>query len=153
MKGSLFPAIRHTMTERAPARVDVEMWRVVHGSYGMGSGSDRRRSWAAVTRSMILIGPPHRGQLQTPGAGSGAGTGSTLDPSGAALGSIGAPSNWKQTGNNPARRRLARKPKWRMRTKPFGSRCSRKRRRNSSTGRVMRRFLFLCAESRQRNVT
>jgi hypothetical protein len=30
---------------------------------------------------------------------------------------------------------LARKPKWRMRTKPLGSRCRRKRRRNSSSAR------------------
>ena len=29
--------------------------------------------------------------------------------------------------------RLARKPKWRMRTKPLGSVCNRKRRRNSSS--------------------
>jgi hypothetical protein len=101
MKWWLFPAIRHTMTERAPARVDVEMGTVVHGSYGMGSGSDRRRSWAAVTRSMTLMGPPHRGQFQTPGVGSGAGTGSTLDPSGAASVSMGAPSNWKQTATWP----------------------------------------------------
>ena len=34
-----------------------------------------------------------------------------------------------------ARRRLARKPKFRMRTKPLGSRCNRKRCRNSSRER------------------
>jgi nucleoside transporter len=38
-------------------------------------------------------------------------------------------------GRSVARRRLARKPKWRMRTKPLGSRCNRKRRRNSSRDR------------------
>jgi DNA-binding NarL/FixJ family response regulator len=43
---------------------------------------------------------------------------------------------------DPARRRLARKPKWRMRTKPRGSRCSRKRRRNSFTGSVISFFLL-----------
>ena len=34
-----------------------------------------------------------------------------------------------------------------------GSRCSRNCRRNSSAIRLIRRFLFLCAESRQRKVT
>ena len=43
------------------------------------------------------------------------------------------PSSWKQSGRSVARLRLARKPKLRMRTKPGGSRWSRKRRRNSST--------------------
>ncbi len=41
------------------------------------------------------------------------------------------------SGGRVERRRLARKPKWRMRTKPLGSRCSRKRRKNSSSDRVM----------------
>src|SRR6202041_1735784 len=52
------------------------------------------------------------------------------------------PSSRKHSGNSVARFRLARKPKLRMRTKPGGSRWSRKRRRNSSTGRVMSRFLL-----------
>ena len=39
-------------------------------------------------------------------------------------------------------RRLARKPKFRMRTKSRGSRWSKKRRKNSSTGRVISRFLL-----------
>ena len=51
-------------------------------------------------------------------------------------------SSWKQRGRSVARCRLARKPKLRMRTKPRGSKCSRKRRRNSSTERVISRFLF-----------
>ncbi len=51
-------------------------------------------------------------------------------------------SNRKQSGRSSARRRLARNPKLRMRTKPRGSRWSRKRRRNSSTGRVISRFLL-----------
>ena len=51
------------------------------------------------------------------------------------------PSSRKHSGNRVARLRLARKPKLRMRTKPGGSRWSRKRRRNSSTARVMSRLL------------
>src|SRR6266571_1805325 len=43
----------------------------------------------------------------------------------------------KHSGNSEARLRLARKPKWRMRTKLLGSRWSRKRRRNSSRARVI----------------
>jgi hypothetical protein len=41
--------------------------------------------------------------------------------------------------------RMARKPKLRMRMKPGGSRCRRKWRRNSSTGRDMRRGNALCS--------
>ena len=48
---------------------------------------------------------------------------------------------------------LARKPKLRMRTKPSGRRCNRKRRKNSSRDRVSNFCSLLCAESRQRNVT
>src|SRR5450759_4603984 len=62
-------------------------------------------------------------------------------------------SSWKQSGRSVARCRLARKPKLRMRTKPRGSRWSRKRRRNSSTARVMSLFLLPWVESRQRKVT
>src|SRR2546427_8483875 len=52
-------------------------------------------------------------------------------------------SKRKQSGKSIARCRLARKPKLRMRVKPRGSRCKRKRRRNSSTGRVMSRAMLL----------
>src|ERR1039457_4320858 len=62
-------------------------------------------------------------------------------------------SSRKQSGKSVARFRLARNPKLRMRTNPGGNRWSRKRRRNSSTPRVMSRFLLPCAESRQRKVT
>src|SRR5712664_3303220 len=40
-----------------------------------------------------------------------------------------------------------------MRTKPWGSRCNRKWRKNSSTDRGSNFCSLLCAESRQRNVT
>src|SRR5215813_10718176 len=49
-----------------------------------------------------------------------------------------ASSDWKQSGKVVARLRLARKPKLRIRTKPLGSRCNRKRRKKSSRGRVNR---------------
>ena len=62
-------------------------------------------------------------------------------------------SRWKHSGRREARLRLARNPKLRMRTKPGGNRWSRKRRRNSSTVRVMILFVLPCAESRQRKVT
>src|SRR5260370_11609901 len=41
-------------------------------------------------------------------------------------------NRWKQSGRSVARRRLARKPKLRMRTKPRGSRWRRNRRRNKN---------------------
>src|SRR5258708_4173263 len=40
-----------------------------------------------------------------------------------------------------------------MRTKPWGSRCNRKRRKNSSSEKGMSFWSLLWAESRQRNVT
>ena len=53
------------------------------------------------------------------------------------LGCGAALSSWKQSGKVVARLRLARKPKFRIRTKPSGSRCNRKRRKNSSSDRVI----------------
>ena len=52
-----------------------------------------------------------------------------------------------------ARLRLAKKPKLRMRTKPCGRMCSKKRHRNSSTDRGSNFCLLWSAESRQRKVT
>ena len=43
-------------------------------------------------------------------------------------------SRRKQSGSEARRRRCARNPKWRMRTNPGGSACSRNQRRNSLTG-------------------
>ena len=51
------------------------------------------------------------------------------------------------------RRRLAKKPKLRMRTKPFGRMCSKKRLKNSSSARGNNFCLLWSAESRQRKVT
>ena len=101
------------------------------------------------------MGPPHWGQdhvevegwrVEQPSSSPGrsSGTGGK---------SAGRPRNWKQSGKRAARRRWARKPKWRMRTKPGGSTWSRKRRKNSSTARVIRRCWLPCAESLQRKVT
>ena len=59
----------------------------------------------------------------------------------------------KQSGKRVERRRLARKPKWRIGTKPLGRRCRRKRRKNSSNDRVMSFCWLWSAESRQRKVT
>src|SRR5277367_5773588 len=91
--------------------------------------------------------PPQTGQFQTGSVRSVDG-----DAGGAAIFSELARS-LKHSGNRVARLRLARNPKLRMRTKPGGSRWSRKRRRNSSTVRVMSRFLLPWAESRHRKVT
>ena len=59
----------------------------------------------------------------------------------------------QEMGKVVARLRLARKPKLRMRTKPLGSRCNRKRRKKSSSGRVSSFCSLWWAESRQRKVT
>ena len=92
--------------------------------------------------------PPQTGQFQREWIGSVDGDAS------AAADIFSEPlRKWKQRGRSEARLRLARKPKLRMRTKPRGNRCRRKRRRNSSTGRLMTRFLLAWAESRQRKLT
>jgi len=65
-----------------------------------------------VNRSTTTIGPPHLGQRH----------------SGCAVGEVESffgEVAWKavkQSGKSEARLRLARKPKWRMRMKPLGSR-------------------------------
>jgi hypothetical protein len=104
------------------------------------------RSWIseAVSLSTTIIGPPHLGQDQR-----------SLGPAVEASCSVcGAPpSSWKESGKVVARLRLARKPKLRMRTKPSGSRCNRKRRKNSSRDRVSNFCSLLWAESRQRKIT
>jgi len=48
-----------------------------------------------------------------------------------------APINSLHSGNNAALRRFAMYPKKRMRTKPWGRTCNKKRRRNSSTDTVI----------------
>jgi hypothetical protein len=119
----------------------------VHAAHRSGLGGERSRSCAAASRSTTCIVPPHAGQFQRK-------CGWSMEGDVAGVGMLSEPrSSWKQSGRRVARFRLARKPKLRMRTKPRGSRWSRKRRRNSSTARVMILFLLPCAESRQRKVT
>ena len=84
------------------------------------------RSWisTAVSLSMTCIGPPHFGQNQR--------SLESLLPARSCSVCGADPSKRKQSGRGLARRRLAKKPKFRMPTKPWGSTCNRKRRRNSS---------------------
>ena len=128
---------------------------VLHENLAEERGGERKHISAAVSRSRMIIGPPHWGQdhvgvegcrVEQPSSSPGCG-------SGTAGKSVGRPRNWKQSGKRAARRRWARKPKWRMRTKPGGRTWSRKRRKNSSTARVIRRCWLPCAESLQRKVT
>ena len=57
--------------------------------------------------------------------------------------SCAAPNNWKHRGKVVRRRRQARKPKCRIRTKPCGRICSRKRHKNLSCDKVVS-FCSLC---------
>lgn len=127
--------------ERASARDVVEPEKMFHESLALEKGGERRHISAAVSRSRTIIGPPHWGQDHKEIEGSRVAGLSSPSGAGPAVAgrSGGCPANWKQRGKRAARRRGARKPKWRMRTKPGGSTCSRKRRKNSSTGRVIRR--------------
>ena len=111
------------------------------------AGGERRRACDGVSRQSRTMGPPHCGHTQIGRATSG-----TVVAAAGAAGGLACNSS-KQRGSRVARRRWAKKPKCRIRTKPLGRTCKKKRRRNSSTRSRIRRFLFLCAESRQRNVT
>ena len=79
---------------------------------------------------MTAIGPPHLGQRQR-------GFDSWVAEVSGSVGDGTVASAAKHSGSSVERRRLARKPKWRIRTKPLGSRCNRKRRRNSSSEMVI----------------
>ena len=125
-------------------RNTVSNWRKSFHAAALTTGGERSWISAAVSLSTTIIGPPHLGQDQR-----------SLGPAVETACSVGgaAPSSWKQSGKVVARLRLARKPKFRMRTKPSGSRCNRNRRKNSSSDRVSNFCSLWWAESRQRNVT
>src|ERR1700737_1117381 len=107
----------------------VSCWKEsFHAAAAARAGGERSWISAAVSLSMTNIGPPHLGQSR----GMLGSLGGKSPPSDC----CGQPSKGKESGNRVARRRLARKPKLRMRTKAFGSTCKRKRRRNLSTVRV-----------------
>src|SRR5437016_1309714 len=138
-------AARHRGTERYGAgRNAPSNWRESLHAAALTTGGERSWISAAVSLSTIIIGPPHLGQDQR-----------SLGPEVETSWSVGgaALSSWKQSGKVVARLRLARKPKFRMRTKPSGSRCNRKRRKNSSSDRGSDLCSLWWAESRQRNVT
>ena len=123
-------------------------WRMRgHAAAVTGIGGERRRIWAAVNLSTTIMGAPHLGQSQRGDGCLAAETAGSICDCGT------RPSNCRQSGSRVERRRLARKPKLRMRTKPLGSRCSRKRDKNSSSDKVISFCSLLWTESRQRKVT
>jgi hypothetical protein len=85
---------------------------VLHENLGEERGGERKHI-SAVSRSRMIIGPPHWGHdqvevegclIEQPSSSPGGGPG-------AAGKSVGRPRNWKQRGKSVARRRWARKPK------------------------------------------
>ena len=139
--------MRQGFALRADERESIQMGDNVHAAHMAVFGGERSNSWAAEIGSMMSMVPPQSGQRQFEHCSVAE---PTLD--GVAC-SVERGNSSKQMGSRLARRRLARKPKLRMRRKPRGSRCSRKRRRNSSTGKVISFFLLPWAESRQGKVT
>src|SRR5215475_15975306 len=83
---------------------------------------------AGESRSTTIIGVEQIGHRKDARAG---GDGSK------ALASVGCGNSCRANRSRAARLGPARNPKERMRTKPRGSVCSRKRRRNSSAERVI----------------
>src|SRR3989449_11111152 len=121
---------RHTRTGAAKQASFSGWGRRFHAATVTRSGEERSWIWAAVSLSTTIIGAPQLGQSQRGLDSRG------VDVSGSVWGGT-APSAAQHSGRRVERRRLARKPKWRMRTKPLGSRCNRKRRRNSSSDTVI----------------
>jgi hypothetical protein len=111
--------------QKHAANSRLEMW--IHAVHRPELGGDLRRTCAAESRSTTCMVPPQRGHFGSELEGAGGGV------AGGAVGGGVSSSKRKQSGRNFARRLFARKPKLRMRMKPFGKRWSRKRRRNSST--------------------
>ena len=115
-------------------------WRV-HAATLFCCGGERGRSWTEENRSTTRMVPLQSGHLGRVADGL-----SSWVVASALVRSAVLLSSLKQSGRSFARWRFARNPKLRMRTKPRGTRWSRKRRRNSSAGRLMTR-LRLCARS------
>src|SRR5258708_18418395 len=115
----------------ARKRAECWSWREQFHAAELIRGGERSWVWAAVSRSMTFIGPPHLGQRYRSRASSVEEVCSSLSAS------CAAPNNSKHRGNVAERRRQARKPKCRIRTKPCGSRCSRKRRKNLSCDKAV----------------
>ncbi len=88
----------------------------------------------AVNRSTTRIAPPQTGHCQTA---------VLLLADDTTVGGTGA-NNLRHSGNNSLRRRVASQPKQRMRGRPLGRTCCKKRSRRSSSVRVMARHLPSC---------
>jgi len=92
-----------------------------------GTGSieiDRKKSWLLVRRAMMSMRFPQTGQRDWVVIWG-------------SLAQVAPPSRIRQRESASPRLRLAKNPKWRMRTKPLGRTWIRNRRRNSSAETVM----------------
>ena len=72
------------------------------------------------------------------GAAGGGSRDTSADTTAADVSGEATLSNWRQRSSCARRWQLAPKPKWRIRTNPLGSTCSKNRRRNSTAGSVIR---------------
>ena len=97
--------------------------------------SKKHREWSScgVMRLRIVIKAPQRGQCQVEPDSEGVSGGDS---------EATEARSWRQSASRSVRKRLARNPKWRMRTKPFGNMCRKKRRRNSMAWSVITRDLL-----------
>ena len=80
---------------------------VLHENLAEERGGERKHISAAVSRSRMIIGPPHWGQdqVEVEGCGVEHPSSSPGGGPGAAGRSVGRPRNWKQRGKSAARRR------------------------------------------------
>ena len=129
--------LRECHGRRTDRRAGVPVARPA-SSYGPPNQEESKKSLrmdssAALNRWTTIMGAPHVGHCQdvVPRVG--------VAPTAEVLGA--QPRTSRQIARRAFRQRLARKPKWRMRTNPFGRICKKKRRRNSTAARVMTRCL------------
>ncbi len=107
-----------------------------HHIGGRGGGQGRNVPWGSIR-------PPQPGQtsMSCPVRSRRR---SCQRRGGCGSGGVGAASKPRQSVSLAVRWRLARKPMWRIRWKPSGTVCCRKRRMNSSAGSVMTLVLPSC---------
>ena len=131
-------------------------WYFVHGRLGMDSDHDVSIAPTGASTEHIDVGPagthPTRQRVPTPQWGhrrSAGFCGASVNGSGGA----GVCRSVLQSFSASRRCGLARKPKWRILTKPAGRTWRRKRRINSTASSVMSLVWLPLAESLQRKVT
>src|SRR5262252_2117801 len=107
------------------------VWDLVYDVSEKHSEANLQVTWAAVSLSMIMMGVWQTGHNQELVEAA------SIDRRTGVI-----PNSLRQSSMDADRWELAMKPKCRMRTKPLGSTCTRKRRMNSAAETIINRCLL-----------